>query len=256
MMAMFVTAIKLVAEPTDAHDALKRAAWFAVSSGNSELLLALLKAGLQIDEPIDFDESDTAPQWTALHYSVVHEQPRIARVLVDNRAFLDVRDRFRLRPIDIAYENKQTQICKILSKGTQKESLLAGCPLGVWEEYFFKIEDSKSTNLVFVSVNGEDPPSELSERLRRLWPNVRPVSNATVLSLEEYEAKRPPSAVQDKATGTYGNLINIILAKKSETEYEWGFKRYSGPLDANCSWGTMVRKYGYWIMVHTGGGVS
>ena len=49
---------------------------------------------------------------------------------------------------------------------------------------------------------------------------------------------------------------DIKLVKKSNDEYEWGYRRYRGPLDANFSWGVITKKFGYWIRKCTGGGES
>lgn len=225
------------AQTTDAHNQLKTAAEYAVSTGNTELLSALLKAGLQLDEPLDDDSG-----MTALHVAVVHNQTRVARVLLDNGASRDARDNFSMRPIDHAFSNEQTTMCDILAKGDEGEPEIGGVPEGVLEEVLR--DAGGGTNLVFLAFNEADPPVDLMRRLLKTWPKAKPISAAVVLSPQDYAAGNFPSTLKEKVSGEFGMRVIINIRKKAERQYDWKWGWYSGPLAAGWSSGTVVKKFG------------
>jgi hypothetical protein len=244
-LAAIVAAHFTVAEPTDAHEELKAAAEFAISSGNADLLTALFKAGLQIDEPLDDDT-----EWTALHVAVVHNQIALARLLRDNGAWLDSRDKYGKRPIDHAFAYKQTQMCEILAKGDQHERLISGIPVGALDEIL--ATSQLDTNLVFISFNQADPADDLMKRLAMIWPYGKPISSAIAVPEEE----RPHdvhSTLKDKTSGEFGHMIILNVERQADAQYEWSLGWYAGSLAAGSTTGVVERRYGYWICTTLGG---
>ena len=242
-LCLFITPyLFLNAEPSSDHKALASAAQHAVASGNTDLLSALLKAGLQINEPIDENGH------TALHWSAVYNKLRSARFLMKNGADPHARNKHGNRPIDEAFNDNQLEMCKTLAVGTDDdyiiddiipneavETLLAG-----W---------SKETNLVFVAINQKDPGNDIDGWLDYKWSNWKPYSDAIELTENAFYDEKAPSMHKSKSTGKYGKLISINFKKISKDKYEYQFSRHTGSLAASGSRGIILRKYGYWIII-------
>jgi len=231
-----------LAEPSDNHNALKGAAEWAVLNSNVELLRALLQAGVQIDEPV---ESNDIVDWTMLHYAALHNKPRVVQFLLDNGASLNIRSKGGDRPIDMAFDQSCTNVCRLLEKPTEKEELIGDIPEAVLDEVL-RLEYSKEPT--FVSFNGTNASVVLVEWLGRYWKDIRPASQAELT--EETEGKT--GHIQDKGTHDSGRLFDIVI-KKAGDGYDWAVRSYHGPLAAWGQSGKMIKRYGYWLRTEVRG---
>jgi hypothetical protein len=229
------------AEPSNNHISLKGAAEWAVLNSNVELLRALLQAGVQIDEPV----VDGDINWTMLHCAVLHNKPRVVQFLLDNGATLDIRSKGGDRPIDMAFDESCTNVCRLLEKPTEKEELIGDIPEAVLEE-ILRLKYSEEPT--FVSFNGTNAPAVLVEWLVRSWKDVRPTSQAELT--EGTEGKT--GHIQDKETHDSGRRFDIEI-KKTADGYDWAVTSYHGPLSAWGQSGKLIKKYGYWLRVEVRG---
>jgi hypothetical protein len=226
-----------LAEPSENHIALKKAAGWAVLNSNVELLRALLQAGAQIDEPVDDIDMD----WSMLHYAVIHNKPRVVQFLLDNGAMLDIRSKGGDRPIDMAFEESCTNLCRLLEKPTQKEELIGDIPEAVLDEV---LQLQYSEEPTFVSFNGTNAPAVMVEWLGRSLKDVRPASQAELTKGTEGKTGH----IQDKEKHDSGRRLDIEI-KKTADGYDWSVRSCHGPLAAWGQSGKLIKKYGYWLKI-------
>ena len=246
---IIVSSFTLRAEPSSAHKALAEAAQHAVAKGNTDLLSALLKAGLQIDEPIDEEG------YTLLHWSTAYNELRSAHFLMQNGADPHVRNNHGDRPIDKAYDDNQLEMCKALAVGTEEDYMLDEIiPNSAVEELLADIPTE--TNLVFVVINQSDPSEVMDGWIDYKWSNWRPYSDATTLTQQQFYDENAPSMHKCKSTGQYGKMIHIDTKRISKDKYEYHYRWHTGPLGGGGATGIIIRKYGYWIKVKTSSWIS
>jgi hypothetical protein len=223
------------------HRSLCEAASFAIARGNVALLPPLIKAGLDLDLPLDLGTG-----WTALHYASLYNQPRVAQLLIDHGADLDVRSKYDERAIDMAVEKGESDLCPILSKPAEDERLKAGYAVPMIDELLFIGESKGVENQVrFVSLNGEDPPKELMSYIGRHWHDALPRSSAEELNELPGDA---PTSYRDKKSGKFGEVVELTLKKESDAEFGWRLRTATGPFLAGGGVaGRISKQFGYWI---------
>ena len=231
-----------VEEPDDRpiqHVQLCEAAENAVTNGNTALMQALLKAGLQIDLALE-RETD----WSALHLAAIHNQVRMAKMLLRNGATPYLHTKSGERPIDIAYKNGAEEFCKVLELPAKKETMIAGFPESLWDELLtdYREPDGK---IRFLSLNEADPPKELLEYYKRQRRNTRPFSSAE--NLDARGDEKDATNYRDKATKEYGSSLSIQLKPMGDGLYQWSVSEDTGPLSGGGSSGKIKRAYGYWL---------
>ncbi len=224
------------------HVVLCEAAQWAIAKGNTKLLESLLQAGLMIDLPLDLET-----EWTPLHYSAVHNEPRAARVLVANGADLEARAKYGNRPIDYAFEDGQFELCEILRKPDKEDRTVAGFPEDLLDELFRRTVD-KDEEIRFLSLNGQDPNDEILKYFRRLWPNVRPRSRAEEIDRKTQPDEGAKTSYRDTKTKDYGIVVEISLKKTGDDTFDWSHREATGPfLAGGGTSGKASMKYGYWL---------
>ncbi|MCF6312997.1 MAG: ankyrin repeat domain-containing protein [Verrucomicrobiales bacterium] len=228
------------------HVKLCQAATLAVGDGNIKLLEALLQAGLQIDEALDFDT-----KWTALHYASLYNKPGIAKLLIANGADRGVKSRYGDRPIDMAFQKKYWDVCDVMKKPIAKEKLVGEFPEGLLKSLdIFSVSSAKA--IQFLSVNKNDPSKEMMTFCRRNWPNVRRGSRAIEASDEEVKVAKSNSAYYDPKTKEFGLVVELMIKMTGKKSYEWSQRQATGPfLSGGGVSGVAVKRYGYWISTTT-----
>ena len=225
-----------------AHVELCNAAEFAIYNGNTALLGALLKAGLSVNESLDLET-----KWTPLHYSAIHNKPRVAKMLIEHGADLESRGKYGSRPIDDAYEDKAFDLCEVLRKPEKAERKVSGFPRPLLDELFNG--EKQNRDLVrFLALNGKDPDDEILKYFRRHWPNVRVGSRSEEVAKELAKEEGGKTRYRDKKTKDYGWEVQVTIKSIGEGAYEWRHRIASGPFLAGGGVGGKIsRKYGYWL---------
>lgn len=232
------------------HIELCKAAESAIYRGNTRVMALLLQAGFSVNEPLNWDN-----RWTALHYAAIHNQPRVAALLLEHGAALEQRCKHGERAIDYAFEDEATQMCEVLRKPDEKGRSTGGYPDGLLEELFPYQKPSKYREEVrFLSLNGADPSDEMLDYFRDKWPNVRRRSMAEEISGEERDKLKAPTFYRDKKTKDYGMIVEVILKKDTPESYDWSNRQAVDPfLAGGGARGKISKKYGYWIKHGTKG---
>jgi hypothetical protein len=240
ILTMFAVGVVL-GEPSRNHVALQKAAEWAVTNSNIELLRALLQAGVQIDEPVD------NMGWTMLHFAAIHNQPRVVRFLLDNGAETDVRGKYGDRPIDLAFNQGQTNVCQLLEKPARNEELVCDIPESVLLEIISPGEEDDAMP-PFVSLNGTNAPAAMIEWLRGYLSDVRPASQAKLI--EDPQTKL--AYVEDKETRELGRLFDIVI-KKTTDGYDWSVRSFTGSVAGWGQSGKLIKRYGCWFKIEVHG---
>ena len=236
------------AETSDAHVPLSEAAEWSLTTADTELLQALLKAGLQINEPIDVSIGQDALGWTLLHFAAGRGDERYIQFLLDHGADVSKRDRDGTRPIDIAFEKGMTNICQQLANPKPATTLIDGFPQEILEVFF----RFSRTNAVLVCINGKDPSETLMKWIRCRWPNADIGSKGEKLANPEPWGER----YQNAQTKEKVAMFTVTIDKLNEQEYTWRAFYYQGPLSGWFENGKFLWEYGYWFVVRGKGGAS
>ncbi|MGV3663540.1 MAG: hypothetical protein ACO1TE_25445 [Prosthecobacter sp.] len=268
---------------TSEHEALREAAKHAIAEGDIPLFDMLLKAGLQINKPLD-------PNYKkyALHLAVEGKQPDMIRHLRKLGANPLLRNNAGNRPIDDLPQQLDGKLHDLVTALTREptaydKKLLMQIPLPVWHEIFGEpgappdplappSEGMDGAGSVpFVSINGGDPLPEMTPALNAHYPGWRPGSRAEE---DGGTAERAP-LYRDKQTHEPGRIIQITLVpcpladvvdrsgslfaalKQDEGKanaYQFKVRQASGPIMAGGGWGGyVVPVAGYWMKVGTRG---
>lgn len=242
VVGVTLAALRVSASPamaaSDDHLHLSDAATWAVSTSNTELLKALLQAGVQINEPVEKEAG-----WTLLHFAASSGTERVVRFLLDNGADPSVRNNAGLRPIDLAYQHSRTNICQALTNTRASEFAIDGFPQGVLETVF----RSEQNSPVLVSVNRKDPSAELLKWLRRSWPNAVPGSKGE-LATDTTSGEKHYRNIETK--GKMASCV-VTIERLNEREYSWFTSFRSGSLSGWHDEGKIRQEYGYWVMTET-----
>ena len=268
-------------EITSEHEGLREAAKYAISKGDKALFDTLLKAGLQINKPLDAGNKELA-----LHEGVMNKNPDMIRYLMKQGANPLLRDGLGQRPIDALENRRKIDIAPILAALTREptaydKKLLMGVPVPVWREILGTPErpedplappvgDKEAVHLIsFVSINEEDPSPEMTAVLNAHYPGWLPVSRA-----EETKDPNAASSYRDKQSHEPGLMVEITLAARSSKNiaanasgtltsyvrskdlpaYQFKVRSATGPALAGGGWGGhVVLLAGYWVKAGTAG---
>lgn len=269
-------------ELTSEHENLREAAKHAIAKGDTALFDTLLKAGLQINKPLDPTYKEFA-----LHVAVENKLPDMIRHLLQHGANPLLRNNAGNRPID-ELDRLQAGNLRLIITALQRKPAaydkkqLMQIPLPVWHEVFGTpepphdplappVENADDQPLVpFVSINGTDPPPEMTPALNAHFPGWRPGSH-----VEETagNAERGPG-YRDKQTHERGRLVQITLVpcpakdvidrsggilvgqvlEPDTPAYQFKMRHATGPVMAGGGWGGYVVPIaGYWVKVGTRG---
>ncbi len=260
-----------------AHAALRPAARYAIQQGDTALFDALLKAGLQINEPLEPHYKELA-----LHTAVESKNPDMIRYLLDHGANPLLRADNAERPIDKLEDSRANNVGQLVRALERKptdhdKKQLMQIPVPVWHELLGATwpapdplappvddEDADAGPLItFVSINDEDPPPEMTPALNAHFPGWRPGSRLEM------------TAYRDKETRERGELIQIILVpcpaeqavdrsrslaavlrenQTGNTAYQFSKRRSVGPVMAGSGQrGHVLLVAGYWVKVGVSG---
>lgn len=223
------------------HVLVSDAAASAIASGNTRRLSALFQAGLSVNDPLDWRNG-----WTALHYTAIFNQPRVAKLLLEHGAELDAKSRYGDRPIDMAFENGAAELCEVLRKPSGNEKQIGGFSEDLLAQVFGS--DTTDTQVRFLSFNGKDPSDDMLDFFRRQWPNVRARSQAEEVAPGTPKESKPATSYRDVKTKDHGVVVELELVKVAEDAYDWKYRVASGPfLAGGGSKGKVSKKFGYWI---------
>lgn len=237
LLGLFITSINITIADERLHDA----ALYAVKISNNQLVDALLQAGLDVNEALDENG------WTLLHYAVILNKRHVAENIISNGANFDVIDNHSKRPIDYAFEYKNTKMCELLAKFDEDEKLIDDFP----EEMITTLisDIPLYEDLYFVELNSKEPSDQMLTLLMNYIQNVKRSSDSYRMTEKEYdESQNKGSLYKDKATGQFGHYITIKLNRIQPNKYKWDLLISSGVTGSDSS-GLMVKKYGYWIKI-------
>lgn len=222
------------------HTVLCEAAGFAISTGNVELLRALLQAGLSVHQDLDFKN-----RTSLLHRAADHNKPTIASLLISNGADLESTDSNGDRPIDIAFRDGAMEMCEVLRKPSEKEDEISGYPeqmLGI----AFTRTKTPEKEILFLSINGADADAKLLKYFRKRWGDVRNRSEAELVDNNNFpDAKTRFRDIQSKE---HGIIVELTLKKTDSSNFEYRHREASGPAMAGAGTGGIAtHQYGYWL---------
>lgn len=232
------------ANPSEDHLNLAAASAWAVTTSNTELMKALLQAGLQINEPVANDSG-----LSLLHLAVMSGNERMVRFVVDNGAILDIRSKTGSRPIDIAYEEGLTNICQLLTYNVEDKRSVDEFPAAMLENAF---TCEPITNSVLVSVNGKKPTDNMLNWLRtkRGWTHALACSEPRKATEQIRDAQSRADPNRNISVYYY----SMEIKKVTENEYlcRWGLDL--GQLSGGWGESALVKKFGYWLVSKRTGG--
>ena len=247
-VGLVLASLCAAAEISDAHVPLSGAAEWSLTTSDTELLQALLKAGLQINEPVDNSYGPEAFGWTLLHFAAGLGNERYIQFLLDHGADVSKRDRFGARPINLAFEKGMTNVCEQLANPKPSTTLIDGFPEEILEEFF----RSSRTNAILVWINGKDPSETLLKRIRCRWPNADVGSKCERVANPEPWREPYQNAQTKEKVATF----TVTIDKLNEHEYTWHAFYYETPLSGWFENGKFLWKYGYWLIARGKGGSS
>ncbi len=269
---------------TEEHRGLREAAKTALWGGNMILFDALLKAGLQIDKPLDLESGDTA-----LHIAVATTKPDTIRYVLKLGANPLSMNHYQNKPVDRLADRddeKEVQACLEVLKRELTDydrKKLMGVPIPVWREVLGSPEcatdplappsgDEEPLLVSFISINDSDPSPEMKFVLDMHFPGWRPGS--VIESAEPPAGSKHPSIIRDKNTKQYGVHVQISLVESSSQDvrledrnylakfvrsqklpaYEFKIRRtFGGALNGGGWGGHLVQLNGYWMKFGTHG---
>lgn len=221
---------------------------YAISTGDVNVVEALLDGGFDIDSPLELQR-----RFSPLHYAILAEQPDVVEVLVTKGANLLLRNKWDQRPIDSALALEQWKICDHLRLPEAKEELVDGLPLAMIQAFFWRLQEffaeEDRKQIWFVRLAEQDPSPQFLREMRAYFPNSKEGSR-----MREIQALGKTKArFEDKETKESGSLLEIFVKKREDGNLDWTFGVRSHPLDLGSgTGGTAEERYGYWIVEQTG----
>lgn len=269
---------------TSEHRDLRGAAKAAVWSGNTTLMDALLKAGLQVNKPVDPEDGQTV-----LHVAVSARKPDMIRHLLAKGADPLALDYYNDKPVDDlarCSDEKELNGCLEALKrelAGHDRRMLDEIPVPVWREVLGQpaktpdplappVKDAPPPLVIFISINDLDPVPEMKPVLDAHYPGWRPGS--LIEPAEPPANARHGSIIRDKKTKEFGEHVQITLAGSSSTSirqedksllaklargwiapaYEFKVRTTRGGAMNGGGWaGHVVLLNGYWIKLGTFG---
>ena len=251
----------------------------AIFSDNTELFASLMKAGLQINRPMD-----EAGKELALHTAVTVGQMRMIKFLLDHGADRLIRDADDKRAIDLLTrsDGDVAPIIELLKREPTdaEKKVLMGIPVPVWREVLGRADrtgDSpgaqqpvlpKPPKQTFISIKGKDPTPEMKPMLDAHYLGWQPDSRSEYVEPQKGESNS--SLYRHKQTHQRGAKVQITIVPSSSKKlaedaedmlvtylrkqnlpaYEFKVRRATGPaLSGGGSGGFVVQLAGYWIKV-------
>jgi hypothetical protein len=239
MGLLLVAAVQACASssgPPEAHRILSEAGLYAVSTGNAELLSALLKAGLQVNEVL---QNEPIGQ-TLLSHAAGIGDARMVRFLLKHGASRHVRDGNHAYPVSCALATGQLEICEMLKLPDLPDQIADGVPIGLFDELL--VRGPSTTNVVFVMVNGGDPSSNVLAVLRGRWPRAVPISSGEVLPGSQGPVSRA------RETKELGIFVGIKVGRREGQTYWWTIDVAEGPGEFYRQQGVGGKRYGTWLL--------
>lgn len=271
---------EVIQQHRELREAAKSAAW----NGDSVLFDALVKAGLQLNKPLDPENGSTA-----LHTAVSSRKPAMIRHLLSIGADPLVMDYYSDKPVDtLEYcsDAKEFSECLAALKREATDydrTTLSDFPVPVWREVFgypAKVrdplaptaQDAPTPLVTFVSINEEDPTPEMKAVLDVHYTGWRPGS--LIEPAEPPAGAKHGSIIRDKKTKEFGEHVQITLVKASSKSvkaeernpltklaneqdlpaYEFKVRTTRGGAMNGGGWGGyIVLISGYWVKVGTHG---
>ena len=280
----FMTAHEDDPEVTEIHRGLRVAAHTAVWEGDTVLFDALIKAGLQLNKPLDPDDGDTA-----LHVAVSRGEAAMIRHLLKLGADPLAMNFYQDKPVDILAhrsDEKEVRDCLgVLSRELTDydRRLLMGIPAPVWREVLGlpermpdplapPVADAPAALVTFITINHADPEPEMKPVLDAHYPGWRPGS--VIEPAEPPAGAKHGSIIRDKTTKQFGEHVQITLVESTSSAirpaasdflarfmrekdlpaFEFKVRRTRGGAMNGGGWGGyIVQLNGYWIKVGTAG---
>lgn len=208
--------------------------------GSVSAVKLLLEDGFPINHVID------EKGWTLLHLAVVFKDKDLIRFLLKNGASLTACDKYRTRPIDVAYEHANTNLCRMLAlPSPPPDVLIDGVPEYILEELFrFKRDTNGIKTMLWV--NGEPVSPELLD-----WLSGRGLKFGAG---DSKNFKNPDSGHKewrDARTGEKVTVCNLRIKKLSETHFTCSIIFNSAPEPLTFYFHTeydATKEYGYWFV--------
>ena len=208
--------------------------------GENAAVRSLLRDGFPINHP--FGENGL----TLLHYAVSEEKTKLIRFLLKNGASLVACNNYRTRPIDIAYEHANTNLCRMLALPSPPPDVLVdGVPEYVLEGLFRFKKDANDVKTM-LWVNDEPASPELLD-----WLSGRGLKFGAG---DSKKVKNPDSGHKewrDAKTGEKVTVCNLRVKKLSETRFNCLIRFSEAPEPFTFFFSSeyeAAKEYGYWFM--------
>ena len=228
------------------NERLAGAVWYSLETERVDLLTSLIRAGLEINEPL-CDEGDTI-----LHEAALYPQTNTVALLLRLGASRDVRNACGQRPIDKAFIMGNTNVCEVLASPERAERIIGDWSEGVLREIFLWDSSPLATNdwyvetfpfgtsnrVTYVMINDKPAQAEVVEWLMKFWPNVHAVKLRSDGQLDR-------EVVVAGSTGSR-RTVQVRIDKKGPREYRW-IKRCDDRGICIFARGRLVQKYGTWL---------
>lgn len=201
---------------------------------------AVLEDGFPINHAVNADGQ------TLLSLAVLYQDARLVRFLLNAGADKSLRCPYGWRPIDIAMDNGNTQICRLLAvKSGPVDVLVAGIPEGALEAFFRKCAYTNDCARLIMSVNKERPSGVFSN-----W--IASCSLAMEYRMGTYVERLAPDTGEkewrwSEDTSLHAGICHLTFERVSKNRFN---VLETGGDASMCNYYAryeIEKKYGYWF---------
>jgi len=208
--------------------------------GDISAVRSLLRDGFPVNHPIGENGL------TLLHYAVSCEDVGLIKFLLKNGASLTACNQYRTRPIDIAYEHANTNLCRMLALPSPPPDVLVdGVPEYILEELFRFKKDANGVKTMLWVNDGPASPELLD------WLSKRGLKFGAGDSKKVANPDSGHKEWRDAKTGEKVTVCNVGIKKLSGTRFTCSTLFSSAPEPLTFYFlieYEATKEYGYWFV--------
>jgi hypothetical protein len=207
--------------------------------GSVPAVKALLESGFPIDQKLDEHGR------TFLYFAVLYEDTRLLRFLLKSGADKSIRSFYGTRPIDIALENGNRRLCRLLAAKPEPEDvMLDGVPEGALDAFFRGLPVPDSHVMLIVAFNRQPLPAAFSNWMANCSIATNYKTGMSTVKVDPVSGKE---SYLDGETGLSVSFCNLEAERLSRNRYKLGL--FVRSVDACDSYilSEAEKKYGYWF---------
>lgn len=188
-----------------------------------EAIERLIARGADINQDLNLPNG-----YKPIHLAAREGTAEFVTFLLNNGADRFAIDKDQKRPIDIAIQWERPGICIALALPEDHPSRKENPDRALVKYLLQQFCTFDSNKIVFVAMNGSDPPSDILKELK--LEEVRPISERTKKEKTDF-------------------VIEITFAARNKDKYEFKIDSFVGTkhLSGGVTTGEIDNKFGYWV---------